>query len=102
MAYYIRTNVSLKLGQNQGYDAMMAKLLPIMAGHGWRLVLGLQPMIGDFTKLLHVWEVGEFDDIRRGLEACATDPEALAILAAMPELLQTEELTVMAKTPYSP
>ena len=102
MAYYIRTNVSLKLGQNPGYDEMMGKLVPIMARQGWRLVLGLQPMIGDFTKLLHVWEVAEFDDIRRGLEACATDPDALAILAAMPELLYTEELTVMAKTSYSP
>jgi hypothetical protein len=58
-------------------------------------------MIGDFTKLLHVWEVAEFDDIRRGLEGCATDPEASAILSPMPELLQTEKLVVMVKTPYS-
>ena len=101
MAYYIRTNVSLKLGQNPGYDAMMSRLIPVMARFGWRFVLGLQPMVGDFTKLLHIWEVDAFDDIRRGLEGCAGDPEAMAILTPMPELLQTEELAVMVKTPYS-
>jgi hypothetical protein len=101
MAYYVRTNVSLKLGQNEGYNEIMDRLFPVMARYGWRFVLGLQPMIGDFTKLLHVWEVAEFDDIRRGLEGCATDPEASAILSPMPELLQTEKLVVMVKTPYS-
>lgn len=101
MAYYVRTEVSLKLGQNQGYSEMMDRLIPVMARYGWRFVLGLQPMIGDFTELLHVWEVAEFDDIRRGLEGCATDAEAMAILAPMPELLQTEKLAVMVKTPYS-
>jgi hypothetical protein len=89
MAYYVRTNVSLKLGQNEGYNEIMDRLIPVMARYGWRFVLGLQPMIGDFTKLL------------RGLEGCATDPEASAILSPMPELLQTEKLVVMVKTPYS-
>ena len=81
---------------------MMEKLVPVMARYGWKLILGLQPMVGDFTKLLHVWEVAEFDAIRRGLEGCAADPEAGAILTPMPELLYTEELAVMVKTPYSP
>lgn len=102
MAYYIQTAVHQKLGCNQGYAEMMAKLVPVMARYGWRLVIGLQPMIGDFTRLTHIWEVDEFDDIRRGLEGCGSDPEALAILTAMPELLHTEALTVMLKTPYSP
>jgi len=101
MAYYVRTDVSLKLGRSQGYNEMMDRLIPVMARYGWRFVIGLQPMVGDFTKLLHVWEVDEFDDIRRGLEGCAADPEARAILTPMPELLHTEELSVMLKTPYS-
>lgn len=92
----------MKLGSNLDYNEMMAKLVPVMARFGWKLVLGLQPMIGDFTKLVHVWEVAQFDDIRRGLEGCAADPEALAVLTPMPQLLYTEELAVMVKTPYSP
>lgn len=102
MAYYVRTKVVLKLGSNQGYNVMMAKLAPVMAQHGWTLILALQPLIGDFTEMLHVWEVAEFDDIRGALAACAGDPEVTAILAPMPELLQTEILDVMVKAPYSP
>lgn len=101
-AFYIQTEVSLKLGSNQGYSEMMARLVPVMAKHGWRLTVALQPMIGDFRKLTHIWEVETFDDIRRGLEACAADPEALDILTPMPELLHTEALTVMVKTSYAP
>ncbi len=102
MTYYVRTKVVLKLGSNAGYNAMMAKLTPIMAQHGWNLILGLQPLIGDFTEMLHIWEVAEFDDIRGALVVCASDPAVIAILAPMPELLQTEILDVMVKTPYSP
>lgn len=102
MAYYVRTKVVLKLGSGPGYNAMMERLTPVMATLGWRLILGLQPMIGDFTELLHVWEVKEFDDIRGALAACAGDPQVQAILAPMPELLQTEIIDVMVKTPYSP
>ena len=102
MTYYIRTAVSLKLGRNLGYNEMMAQLVPVMAQHGWRLILALQPMISDFTELAHVWEVDAFDDIRRGLEACASDPQATAILTPMPDLLNTERLHIMVKTPYSP
>jgi hypothetical protein len=31
MAYYVRTNVSLKLGQNEGYNEIMDRLIPVMA-----------------------------------------------------------------------
>lgn len=102
MTYYVRTRVALKLGSNQNYNAMMATLTPVMAQHGWKLILALQPMIGDFTELLHIWEVAEFDDIRGALVACAADPAVTAILAPMPDLLQTEIIDVMVKTPYSP
>jgi hypothetical protein len=102
MTYHIMTYVSLKLGGNADYSEMMSKLVPVMAGFGWTLTIGLQPMTGDFTKLIHVWEVSDFDDIRRGLEGCATDPVALDILSEMPRLLHTEELSIMVKTPYSP
>ena len=101
-AYYIQTDVLLKLGRNQGYNEMMARLVPVMASHGWKLVMALQPMIGDFRKLTHIWEIAKFDDIRGGLEACAADPAGQAILAPMPELLETEALTVMVRTPYAP
>jgi hypothetical protein len=102
MTYYIRTVVRLKFGQTQPYSAMMTRLAPYMAQHGWRLVLALQPMLGDLTELIHIWEVAEFDNIRRALDACASDPEAQAILAPLPDLLHTEIVQIMVKTPYSP
>ena len=102
MTYYIRTKVSLKFGQIAGYSEMMTKLVPFMARHGWKLVFGLQPFIGDLAILTHIWEVEKFADIERALNACKDDSEAHAILAPMPDLLHTEAMEIMVKTSYSP
>lgn len=101
MTYYIRTNVRLKMGGTAGYSEMMARLVPYMATKGWVLVFGLQPFLGDLTELIHIWEVQNFADIESALNACYSDPEAQAILAAMPDYLVNEEFQVMVKTSYS-
>ena len=101
MAYYVRTNVRLKMGGTLGYSEMMEKLVPYMAKQGWKLILGLQPFVGDLTELIHIWEVEEFGHIESALNACYADPDALAILAAMPDYLQNENFQIMVKTSYS-
>lgn len=99
MSYFIYTEVTLKLGKLPEYSAMMKKLSPYMAQNGWKLVQALQPVTGDFRKLIHLWELGEFTDIERGLAACGA-PEGQAILAPMADLLETESISVMANTDY--
>lgn len=101
MAYYVRTNVRLNMGGSVGYSEMMKKLVPFMAKQGWKLILGLQPFVGDLTELIHVWEVEEFEQIESALNACYADPEALEILAVMPDYLQNESFQIMVKTSYS-
>ena len=99
MGYFIYTEVVLKLGRAPDYSAMMKQLSPYMARHGWKLVQALQPVTGDFRKFIHIWELGEFADVERGLVACAA-PEGLAILAPMADLVETESISVMAATDY--
>lgn len=99
MAYYIYTEVTLKLGKLPEYTEMMHKLAPYMGRNGWKLVQALQPVTGDFRKLIHVWELGEFVDVERGLLACAA-PEGLSILEPMADLVETETISVMANTAY--
>jgi hypothetical protein len=99
MAYFIYTEVTLKLGKMPEYTAMMQKLAPFMAQNGWKLVQALQPVTGDFRKLVHVWELGEFVDVERGLLACG-GPEGQAILAPMAEIVESEAISVMASTEY--
>jgi hypothetical protein len=99
MSYFIHTEVTLKLGKMPEYSAMMQKLAPFMARNGWTLVQALQPVTGDFRKLIHVWKLGAFADVERGLLACASD-EGKAILAPMADLVESEVISVMANTSY--
>lgn len=99
MSYFIYTEVTLKLGRLPEYSAMMKKLAPFMGENGWNLVQALQPVTGDFRKLIHVWELGEFGDVERGLLACA-GPEGRKILEPMADLVESEAISVMASTDY--
>lgn len=99
MAYFIYTEVTLKLGKMPEYTLMMQDLAPYMARNGWKLIQALQPVTGDFRKLIHVWELEEFIDVERGLAACAA-PEGLKILAPMADIVETESISIMAKTDY--
>lgn len=99
MSYHIYTEVTLKLGKMPEYSQMMKRLAPYMAKNGWTLVKALQPVTGDFRKLIHVWELGEFTDVERGLFACA-EPEGLDILTPMADLVESESISIMAKTDY--
>lgn len=99
MGYFIYTEVTLKLGKMPEYTEMMKKLAPFMGRHGWKLVQALQPVTGDFRKLFHVWELGEFADVERGLLACA-GTEGTAILEPMADLVESEIISVMAGTEY--
>lgn len=99
MGYHIYTEVTLKLGKMPEYTAMMKELAPFMAQNGWKLVQALQPVTGDFRKLIHVWELGEFADVERGLLGCA-GPEGSKILEPMAELVESEVISVMATTEY--
>lgn len=102
MAYYVKTKVELKLGQNEGFNELLQQLVPFLAKYRWKLVYGLQPLIGDLTEGLHLWEVEDLNDIPLGMNAAANDPSLAPAMARLPELLNKETLMVMVKTPYSP
>lgn len=99
MAYFIYTEVTVRLGKLPEYSDMMRELSPYMAKHGWKLVQALQPVTGDFRKIIHVWELGAFADVERGLAACA-EAEGLRILEPMAGLVETESIAIMAGADY--
>lgn len=99
MTYFIYTEVTLRLGKMPEYSAMMQRLAPYMAQHGWKLIQALQPVTGDFRKIIHIWELGAFGDVERGLAACAA-PEGIEILTPMADLVETESISIMTTTDY--
>ena len=102
MSYFIQTRVDLKYGQNAGFNEVLADLKVFLGKHGWTLILGLQPIVGRLTEVIHIWEVESLDAIPAGLGAVFSDPELGKQLARLPDFMVTETMQVMQKTPYSP
>lgn len=101
MPYYLQSTVRLKFGELGRYSAMMDELVPHMARLGWKLVMALQPMVGELTHITHIWEIERFNDIADALERCFSDPATATILAASPSIVDTEFTQIMVKTSYS-
>lgn len=102
MAFYVKTKVDLKFGQNTGFNEILSELVPFLGNHGWKLVYGLQALVGNLSEIMHLWEVEEFADIATGLNAAFTDMELGRSLARLPEFMNNETLQIMIKTSYSP
>jgi hypothetical protein len=102
MGYIVHTRVDLKFGQNPGFNEVLEALRDFLGNHGWKLIYGLQPVIGKLTEVIHIWEVENLDDVPNGLAAVFSDAELGKKLARLPDLMNTETLQVMVKTPYSP
>ena len=102
MSYYVKTTVALKFGQNAGFNEVLLQLVPFLAQHRWKLLYGLQTLVGDLTENLHLWEVEDLSDVPTGLNAVFSDAELGKALARLPEFMNKETLHIMVKTPYSP
>jgi hypothetical protein len=102
MSYYVKTKVELKFGQNAGFNEVLMQLVPFLAKHRWKLLYGLQTLVGDLTENMHLWEVEDMADIPTGLNAVFADAELGKALARLPDLMNKETLQIMVKTPYSP
>lgn len=102
MAFYVKTQVELKIFQNEGFNEVLSHLVPFLAQHGWKMVYGLQTLVGDLTENLHLWEVEDLNAIPAGLNAAANDPVLGVQLAKLPGLMTKETLQIMVKTPYCP
>lgn len=102
MAFYVKTKVELKFGQNTGFNEVLADLVPFLGNHGWTLLYGLQSLVGDLTEILHLWEVDDINHIPAGLEAVFSDVELGKQLARLPDFINKETMQIMVKTPYSP
>lgn len=102
MAFYVKTKVELKFGENAGFNEILSELVPFLGKHGWKLLYGLQTIVGDLSENMHLWEVEDLADVASGMNAAFTDEVMGKTLTRLPQFMHNETVQIMVKTPYSP
>jgi hypothetical protein len=102
MTLHVQARIHLVYGMSAQFNENMAKLVPYVEATGWKLVGSWQNISGDIHEVLDLWEVPDANAVPATLMALATNPEVGPILEAISQAAIREELTLCAKTPFSP
>ena len=102
MQYYVITTLTLKYGNLPRLTEAMHDLLPYMKSRGWNLQGAFHPLIGNFSKITHLWAIDDLESVHAMLGGITSDPHILSTITAFTGFVQEEELQLVTKTPYSP
>jgi hypothetical protein len=92
----------VKYGKLAQFTEAMSRLVPVMEEHGWRLQVSYQTIIGNLHEVYDIWEIPSANAVGPGLVAAATDSRFPEIGEALAASVETETLSVVVKSPFSP
>src|SRR3954451_9836215 len=92
----------IRYGKIAEWTDAMQRLLPIMEDQGWKLLASYQTVIGNLHEAYDVWEIPSADAVAEGLVGAAGHPKFGTLGADLAAAIETETLSIVVKTPFSP
>ena len=102
MTYHVLATLTIKYGHIEQLTKTMKEVLPYMESQGWHLQGAYVPVIGNFNKITHVWKIDNLESLNKMLSGMGSDPHVLKTISTFTEFVESEELQMVVKTPYSP
>jgi hypothetical protein len=102
MATYCIARVVLRYGKIVEWTEAMQRVVPIMEDNGWKLLASYQTIIGNLHEFYDVWEIPSADAVATGLAAAVSHPSFGNLGAQLADAIESETLSIVAKTPFSP
>jgi hypothetical protein len=99
---YVYANVKVKYGQLPAFYEAMVTIKRVMEENGWKLIGAYSTVIGDLHEVHDLWEVEDANTVPNGFAGAFEDPEFLQAAARVAAVADSEVLSLVAKTPYSP
>jgi NIPSNAP protein len=102
MPAYCVARIKLHYGKIPDFVEAMERLVPIMEEQGWKLLASYQTVIGDLHEAYDIWELPDANAVGAGLVAAAADSRFPELAPQLAGAIETEQLSIVAKTPFSP
>src|SRR4051812_44773981 len=102
MPAYCVARIVVRYGKMAEFVDAMQRLVPVMEDRGWKLLASYQTIIGNIHEAHDIWELPDADAVGAGLAAAAEDPRFQALVPELAAAIESETLSIVAKTPFSP
>ena len=92
---YMTASIKLHPGKLPDFIALINKLTPVVAKHGWKLVGSYASIVGRLNTAVDFWELTDPNAVERAL----ADPEFHKFAPRIAEIVEDEVLSVLTKLP---
>lgn len=101
MSYMLAT-LQIRYGKVAEFVEIMKHLVPVLEKQGWKLRGAFMNSIGRLQKAYDLWEIPDASHVRSVLSVAGRDPAFRDWADKLPDCVESEQLEVMEKLPYSP
>jgi NIPSNAP len=102
MPAYCVARIVIRYGKIAEFIDAMQRLVPIMEEQDWKLLASYQTVIGNLHEAWDIWELPDANAVGVGLAGAAGHPSFSDLLPDLAAAIETETLSIVAKTPFSP
>ena len=102
MPTYCVARIVIRYGKIAEFIDAMQRLVPIMEEQGWKLLASYQTVIGNLHEAWAIWELPDANAVGAGLAGAAGHPKFSDLLPDLAAAIESEHLSIVAKTPFSP
>ena len=102
MTFFLQATLTIKYGSLPQLVEVMTELVESNRERGLTMRGAYYPVVGDFTKVTHIWEIKDMESLQAALEGIGSDPRTTAVIKRLSAIVEKEVLEVVMKTPYSP
>lgn len=100
MSVHLHVTIEVHAAVMAKFLAIMEELVPIAEGAGWKLIGAFVQRTGRLNTVIDLWELDDFNQFDRGIQAIATHPESERLLATLAETVASETIVFADKAPY--
>ena len=100
--FHLRADLTIKYGQIGRFSELFVPVKERLESKGWKLIGAYQAIIGDFTKVLHIWKIEDANMVPQALFAAMAEADFAPLFAELGDLIEAEQTQIVLPTPYSP
>lgn len=101
MSINLHVTLEINADQSEKFMALMAELVPVVEGIGWKLVGAYVQRTGRLHNVIDLWELEDFNHFDVGIQAIGKHKRAAEFHAKLAECVISETVVFAQKASYA-
>ncbi|WCT73989.1 NIPSNAP family protein [Sphingomonas naphthae] len=102
MELFVHATLKIRIGAYDRFAAAMAKQVPVLESHGWKLLGAYVTAVGPICTVVDLWQIPDANAYFEATAKWRADPDFMSFREVGSEVIVAEMVTMVTKTSYSP